>query len=94
MVCTALALVAGTLILAPIAATQNDEPSLSQTPPVPLAPATTPTTTTISTTTSGQPAKLPKTGLDMLLLVALGAGLTLAGTALRLLARTPSRRTG
>ena len=77
-VIAALALLAGALFFAPIAATQNGASRLSPTPPVrlappPHAPASTPAT----------PKQLPPTGLDTWLVCLAGIGLLAAGTALR-----------
>jgi hypothetical protein len=88
----ALSLLACALVFAPIGATQSGQPTLSQTPPVPLAPASSTTTTT---TTSGQPAGLPKTGLDAWLVALLGGCLVVIGARLRqAVARPASRRRG
>jgi LPXTG-motif cell wall-anchored protein len=76
----AFALLAGALVFAPVAATQSGESTLSPTPPVKLAPASSATPTT---TTSTPPEQLPKTGLDVVLITAAGLVLLGSGVALR-----------
>ena len=83
MLIAALSFLACALILAPIGATQSSQSTLSRTPPVPLAPAST------TTTTSAQPGKLPRTGIDLSLVAVLGGGLLGLGAGLR---RTVPRR--
>jgi hypothetical protein len=94
-VIAALALLAYALFVAPIAATQSGQPTLSPTAPVKLLPPSSTSRTTTTTTNPTQPAKLPKTGLDTALVALTGLGLVLAGEALRrALAGPASQRRG
>jgi len=83
MLIAALALLAGALVFAPLGSTQSGLPTLSATPPVALAPAsTTPTATT----------QLPKTGLDDALVALTGLGMLAGGAALRRARGAPASR--
>ena len=91
-VIAAFALLGFALFSAPIGATQSAAPTLSPTPPVRLAPPSTPAPTT---TTPAQPERLPKTGLDLWLVGLAGLGLLGTGAALRrALAGSASRGDG